>query len=69
MGYDPAQREALAQTIAQAAADVVVSGTPADIGALPGLAKRVIRARYEYEEAEAPGLGGVLDRFLARGGR
>jgi hypothetical protein len=26
----------------------------------------VVRARYEYEDAEKPGLGGVLDRFLAR---
>jgi predicted GTPase len=65
MGYDPAQRAALAETIARAQADVVVSGTPADIAGLPCIGKRVIRARYDYEEAETPGLGEVIDRFLA----
>lgn len=65
MGYDPAQRAALAETIARAEADCVVSGTPADIASLPGLGKPVIRARYEYEEMETPGLAGVLEGFLA----
>lgn len=63
MGYDAAQRAALAQTIARSAAEVVVSGTPA---ALEGIAKPVIRARYAYEEAASPGLGEAVDAFLAR---
>ncbi len=68
MGYDPAQRAALAATIAASEADVVVSGTPADIAVIPRLGKPVVRARYAYEEVEQPGLGGVVDDFLARRG-
>lgn len=66
MGYDAAQVAALAATIAAADAEVVVSGTPAGIAHLPGLGKPVVRARYAYEEAEEPGLGAAVDRFLAR---
>ncbi|MBR0679524.1 GTPase [Roseomonas eburnea] len=62
MGYDAAQRAALAETIARSEAELVVSGTPA---ALEGLTKPVIRARYAYEEAEEPGLGAVVDGFVA----
>jgi predicted GTPase len=68
MGYDPAQRAALAATIAASEADVVVSGTPADIAVIPGLDKPVVRARYAYEEVEQPGLGDVVDDFLAQRG-
>ena len=66
MGYDAEQRAALAETIRRAEADAVVWGTPADVAALPDLGKRVVRARYAYEEAETPGLGDAVDGFLAR---
>ncbi|WP_198371996.1 GTPase [Roseomonas rosulenta] len=65
MGYDAAQLRDLASTIAASAAEVVVSGTPADLRVLPGIGKPVVRARYAYEEAQEPGLGAVIDRFLA----
>jgi predicted GTPase len=64
-GYSPAQLEALRRTINRAAADVVVSATPIDLGALLALDKPVVRARYEFEDAEAPGLAAIIDRFLA----
>jgi predicted GTPase len=68
VGYGAEQIAALVETINRAEADLVVSGTPADIAALPGLDKPVVRARYEYAEAGAPGLGGLVDRWLeARG--
>jgi len=66
MGYSPAQLEALAQSIAATPADVVVSGTPIDLAALVDGAKPIVRARYEFAEAESPGLGGEIDRFLER---
>jgi predicted GTPase len=66
MGYSPAQLEALARSIDAVPADVVVSGTPIDLAALVRLAKPVVRARYEFAEVETPGLGGEIDRFLAR---
>jgi len=66
MGYGAEQRAALTETIRRAEADTVVWGTPADVAALPDLGKRVVRARYAYEEAETPGLGDAVDGFLAR---
>jgi predicted GTPase len=66
MGYSAAQLDALARSIDAVPADVVVSGTPVDLAALARIARPVVRARYEFAEAEAPGLGGEIDRFLAR---
>jgi predicted GTPase len=66
MGYSPEQLAALARSIDAVPADVVVSGTPIDLAALVHLAKPVVRARYEFAEVETPGLGGEIDRFLAR---
>jgi len=65
VGYHRAQLEALAQTINRSAADVVVSGTPCDLAALVRLDKPVVRARYEYAEVDDPGLGALIDGFLA----
>jgi predicted GTPase len=64
MGYSAAQLDALARSIAATPADVVVSGTPIDLAALVAIDKPVVRARYEFAEAETPGLGGEIDRFL-----
>ena len=66
MGYSPAQLAALARSLDAVPADVVVSGTPVDLAALVSIAKPVVRARYEFAEAETPGLGAALDAFLAR---
>ena len=65
MGYSPAQLEALRQTIAAAPADVVVSGTPIDLSALVDGPRPIVRARYEFAEAQTPGLGEEIDRFVA----
>jgi predicted GTPase len=65
MGYSPAQLAALARSIDATPADVVVAGTPIDLAALARVAKPVVRARYEFAEVEAPGLGGAIDRFVA----
>jgi predicted GTPase len=66
MGYDAAQLRGLAETVARSAAEVVVSGTPAELGRLLGPARPVVRARYEFAELEEPGLGAAVDAFLGR---
>jgi predicted GTPase len=68
LGYSPAQCEALRRTLDAADADVVVSGTPADLAALVKPRKPVVRARYEFAELDEPGLGAHVDAFLARAG-
>jgi len=73
MGYGRAQLDALRETLEAVDADVVVAGTPSDLGALLGLSKPVVRARYDFEEvvSAAPGaasLSGILEVFLAERG-
>lgn len=68
MGYDAAQRAALAETIARSGAEVVVSATPADLRQLIAPSVRVVRARYDYAEMDQPGLEAQIDAFLRRRG-
>jgi predicted GTPase len=65
-GYSESQRRDLARAIDGSKADVVVSGTPHDLAALLGVAKPVVRARYEYAEADAPGLWEEVEAYLRR---
>jgi len=64
MGYFPAQLAALETTINQTPADVVVSATPSDLGALIKVNKPIIRASYEFAEADDPGLAYYLKQFI-----
>ncbi|RIL04474.1 MAG: GTPase [Proteobacteria bacterium] len=65
MGYGDAQRAALRATIESSTADVVVSGTPVDLASVLALTKPVVRVRYELEEVDEPGLGAIVDAFVA----
>lgn len=64
LGYHATQLDALRRTIGAVPADVVVSGTPCDLGALIDVAHPMVRARYEFAEAQDPGLGALVDRFV-----
>jgi predicted GTPase len=66
VGYSPAQLEALRLTLDRAKADVVVSATPVDLARLFPLDKPIVRARYEFAETSEPGLGSLIDAWLAR---
>ncbi len=68
MGYFPKQLEALQETINRADVDIVVAATPIDLAALIEVNKPVVRARYEYAEADEPGLAYQVEQFLARRG-
>jgi predicted GTPase len=64
VGYGPAQREALTETINRSNADVVVAATPIDLAALLPLDKPVVRAHYDLAEMDEPGLGDRVSAFL-----
>ncbi len=64
VGYNPKQLGDLEKTINSADAEIVVSGTPVDLGRLLHLNKRVVRARYEYLEMGEPKLSVLVDAFL-----
>lgn len=66
LGYSPAQTAALRDTINAGDADVVVSGTPIDLTKLIDIAKPVVRARYQFADADPPFLGDLIDEFLKR---
>ena len=66
VGYSREQLEALRTTIARADVDVVVAATPVDLVRLIAVDKRIVRARYEFAETASPGLGGLVDDWLAR---
>ena len=68
LGYGAAQLAALRETIEHAPIDAVVTASPLDLASLLGLAKPVIRARYEFAEAGEPSLAGLIDRFIAETG-
>ncbi len=68
MGYSTGQLEALGETINASNAEVIVSGTPADIAALVAIRKPVVRARYDFVDGEEPGLGNFVDTFAAAHG-
>ena len=66
LGYSPAQLEDLRATLDAVPADLVISASPIDLGRLVAPGKPVARVRYEYAEAESPGLAGRLDAFVER---
>jgi predicted GTPase len=66
VGYSRPQLDALRATIAKVDADLVVTATPVDLAHLIAIDKPVIRARYEFAETAAPGLGGCIDDWLSR---
>ena len=64
VGYHPEQLAALQASINASDAELVVSATPCDLGALIDIDKPIVRARYEFAEIGTPGLGGLVDDFL-----
>jgi len=64
MGYGDDQIRDLETTINNCNADVVVSGTPIDLGRIIKTNKPVVRARYELQTIGQPDLHEVIDKML-----
>jgi len=60
MGYGAEQLEDLAETIRRCPVDVVVSGTPMDLGRLIEVDHPILRASYALREVGSPNLAEVL---------
>jgi predicted GTPase len=63
MGYGKKQMAELAETIDKIECDLVVSGTPIDLGRLIKTNKKILRVSYELEEIGTPDLEEVLREF------
>src|SRR6188508_396621 len=68
MGYSDEQLHELEQTIDATDCDVVVSGTPIDLGRLIRSRHPIRRVRYELEEIGTPTIADVLAPIVARRG-
>jgi len=66
MGYGEKQMKELEETINNADADVVVSGTPIDLNRVVKVNKPIVRVRYELDEIGKPDLEDVLTEFLKK---
>jgi predicted GTPase len=68
VGYSSVQVRALRDTIERSDVDAVIVATPIDLAHLVKLGRPIVRARYEFAEAEQPGLGEAIDTFLETSG-
>jgi len=66
MGYGDQQVRELEQTINKAQADLVIIGTPIDLGRILKLNKPTQRVRYELQETGRPTLADVLEKKFGR---
>lgn len=66
MGYGESQVRDLAATLNAVDCDVVISGTPIDLGRVVTVNKPIVRARYELRERESGVLAGAMLRAIAR---
>lgn len=65
MGYSDTQKKELEDTINKAEADLVIIGTPIDLGRVLNLNKPTVRVKYELEEVGSPTLKDIIkDRGL-----
>ena len=64
MGYSERELADLRATIEAAAVDVAVAGTPCDLSRLIETRTPIVRARYEFEDVDAPYLSDVIMDFL-----
>jgi predicted GTPase len=63
MGYSNEQVEELEQTINGCECDVVVSGTPINLGRIVNVNKPIVRVKYELQEIGEPNLETILRDF------
>jgi predicted GTPase len=66
LGYGREQLADLAATIERVECDVVVVGTPIDLGRVIRIVKPMVRARYSYGDAGEPTLGGLVRHWWQR---
>ena len=64
MGYNRKQILELEETINQTDCDIVITGTPIDLGRIIKINKPIVRAKYELQELSKPGLSNIIQALL-----
>ncbi len=65
MGYSPTQVRELEETIRRSGAELVLDGSPVDLGRLVHVPQPIVTVNYAYDDLDRR-VAGVLDGFLAR---
>lgn len=65
-GYTESQLRDLEETLRRIPADVIVSGTPADISRLINVDKPIVRVKFEVKIIEGPSIREMVEEFLER---
>ena len=65
MGYSPTQVHELAETIRASGAELVLDGSPVDLGRLIQVPQPIISVAYAYDDLDRR-VAGILDDFLVR---
>jgi len=66
MGYSPRQVQELQATIDAVPCDLVLVGTPLDLGRLIRTAHPMVRVTYSLDADSTRALDGILEKFLSR---
>jgi predicted GTPase len=66
MGYSDAQMKELEKTINNVPCDLVVIGTPVDLGKFLDIERPSVRVKYEIEEVGEPTIRQILEGFRAK---
>ena len=64
MGYSSKQITDLEETINQTECDIVITGTPIDLGKIIKINKPIVRANYELQETSKPDLKNLLTDYI-----
>jgi predicted GTPase len=66
MGYTDSQIDELQETIKAVSCDLVIIGTPIDLGKILKIDKPYVRVKYSLKEITKPDLADILQRFLPK---
>jgi len=66
MGYSKRQIKELEQTIHKSNCEIVINGSPVDLGKLIKTDKEIVTVNYELEEIGKPDLKDILNKFVKR---
>ena len=64
MGYNETQISDMEQTLNNAEAEVIIDGSPIDLGKLIKSNKLIVRVNYDIEAIKSPTIEEVLDKFI-----
>ncbi|MGO9061786.1 MAG: GTPase [Candidatus Binataceae bacterium] len=69
LGYSPAQRAELEETLRRAPADAIVDASPARLDRVLKLSVPIVRVRYRFEQKSGPSIFELVEDAVARGKR